>query len=127
MVVTCNHTLKHNPPAVCFAAVFVGKVFAPLIANSIHATTDHADTVQSISLFLTLFSYVCTMPTQLPLISYVTGGINKNFVMGNFTNNKNDYGQISSGHIIPFGDSQDIISFCQAQPSSIQLQLSWLG
>ena len=25
--------------------------------------------------------------------------------------NKNDYGRISSGHIIPFGDSQDIISF----------------
>ena len=25
--------------------------------------------------------------------------------------NKNDYGQISSGHIIPFGDSQDIILF----------------
>ena len=25
--------------------------------------------------------------------------------------NKNDYGRISSGHIIPLGDSQDIISF----------------
>ena len=25
--------------------------------------------------------------------------------------NKNDYGRISSGHIILFGDSQDIISF----------------
>ena len=25
--------------------------------------------------------------------------------------NKNDYGRIRSGHIIPFGDSQDIISF----------------
>ena len=25
--------------------------------------------------------------------------------------NKNDYGRISSAHIIPFGDSQDIISF----------------
>ena len=25
--------------------------------------------------------------------------------------NKNDYGRISSGRIIPFGDSQDIISF----------------
>ena len=25
--------------------------------------------------------------------------------------NKNDYGRISSGHIIPFGGSQDIISF----------------
>ena len=25
--------------------------------------------------------------------------------------NKNDYGRISSGHIIPFGNSQDIISF----------------
>jgi len=28
-----------------------------------------------------------------------------------YNKNKNDYSRISSGHIIPFGDSQDIISF----------------
>ena len=35
----------------------------------------------------------------------------KKILKGNFIKNKNDYGRISSGHIIPFGDSQDIISF----------------
>ena len=49
---------------------------------------------------------VCGGGGGISLKRYIASGKNNREMV-----NKNDYGRISSGHIIPFGNSQDIISF----------------